>query len=80
MDRLKITDGDFVVIQAGYGMSAYDAMEIAKHIKEWCVKRGLNDVQVASVPAHEGTEFKVYLLSVNDVFEEMVLKGNNVQK
>lgn len=74
INRLKITDGDLVMIHVPLEYPDAEGLDlIITAIKSWVNKHGLNNTVLLAVPCNE---FKITVLSVNDVFENEVLKGD----
>lgn len=75
INKLKITDGDLVMIHVPLEYPDAEGLEsILKAIQFWIKKHGMNNVTILAVPSNE---FKVTALSVNDAFEDEVLKGED---
>lgn len=73
MSRIKVSDGDLVVVTVG-GELNYEVLgAIARDLNSWFQMRGLHEVRltVYHVRNSQGMEIKVF--SVNDVFEDEVL-------
>ena len=73
INRLKITEGDFIILTK-CGMDNRTSLEYSKYIDGWVKSKGLEHV---SILAHEGQEDSITIISVNDVFEDVVIKGKN---
>jgi hypothetical protein len=75
MDRIKVSDGDLIIMTVGGDTSTSNALTILREkIEQWADERGLQGCRVlvaGGVGAH-GTDIKV--LSVNNIFEDVVLK------
>lgn len=74
--RLKVTNGDLLIVHHPYGGSDFSRDEFEREIRNWLTKRDLGDVKVISTESFNEdvnvTKFSV--ISVNDVFEDEVLK------
>lgn len=75
MTKMKITDGDFIMIEVG-GQKQEGLKILMENVHGWLKKHGLNNCRPVIVPT-DSKELNVYIFSVNDVFEEQVLKGDN---
>jgi hypothetical protein len=77
MNRIKVSEGDCLVctIAAPGGVTQEYLNNVNKRIYDWMMKRGLKDVETVFCGG-VGTEIKLtmQLLSVNDIFEQEVLK------
>jgi hypothetical protein len=77
MNKLKITDGDLVIITVtAEGGTKQDFLAgVEKDIRAWLAKRGLGNVFVRTY-GHTGPklEIDIKVLSVNNVFEDTVLR------
>ena len=76
---MKITDGDFILLSIRGPKDT--AEEMCKMVKRWCKERGLHNVMVEGLAspadAHNtGTLVDVNVFTVNDVFEDGVLKND----
>ena len=71
--RHKITDGDLILVQADEAMSEKNFAKLGEIIGNWCRSKGLKNVSANLIPT-KGSKIEVVVLSVNDVFEEEVLK------
>lgn len=70
--RLKVSDGDLVVIVLGGEVASFQFTQIRSQFSDWFKKRGLVGVDVVIVGGvdHKGLDIKI--LSVNDIFDEQV--------
>jgi hypothetical protein len=76
IDRLKIADGDLLIIHGNKGMDTDDIRKLGKMVEKWLKSRGLSNVElVATSSDADCVSFSV--LSVNDVFEDAVLNGKS---
>lgn len=77
MSRLKITNGDLLFINVTYGTSLSKEwlIELDGKIRKWLASKGLSDVQL-EIYGGSGAGFEItyQVLSVNDVFEDTVLR------
>lgn len=75
---LKITDGDLLMINLGSSMSQTQAHieKYAEHIRKWLNSKDLKNVTL-QVSAGYTEEFTIVHYTVNDVFEQAVLKGDS---
>lgn len=73
MNRLKISDGDLIVITMGGELTQSHMSIIREKFEQWIGERGLQEcrVLVMSGVGEEGISIKV--LSVNNIFEDEVL-------
>lgn len=72
MNKIKITDGDLVMVHVPLEYPDPDGLDlIINVIKKWITTHGMTNVTTIVVPSKE---FKVTILSVNDVFYDEVLK------
>lgn len=79
MQRIKVGDGDLVIIKYPEGRS-YQASEIMQEVKHWVEKRGLQEVRIISATSSkEATEIDICVLSVNDMFQDVVIDDKQVK-
>lgn len=73
MDRLKISDGDLVIIaHAKYESSTH--RNLIDTIRGWINERGLNVKVVVGDVLPKDSKPEITILTVNDVFDNEVLK------
>ncbi len=75
--RLKVSDGDLIILSlSGENVSRDFVDRLRERIQEWLDSRGLTecDTLVAAVDNKGGNAIGVTVLTVNDVFEDTVLK------
>lgn len=72
MMRLKIAEGDLIIIGA---INKATAMKLGEGINEWLKHRGISDVNIMLGFGEEysNTPATITVLSVNDVFQDVVL-------
>lgn len=76
ISNLKISEGDLVMIHIeGANVTSRHLDMVRDRLMKWAKKRGLNDIEVVvSTGEHK---VSVNKFSVNDIFEEQVLKGDD---
>lgn len=75
INRIKISDGDMLVISAGGGSwSDSSRKKLLDEVGKWLNKRGLHDVEAIMIPNSKSEETTFNVFSVNDIFEDTVLK------
>lgn len=78
LNRIKITNGDLILVTFdGNSWSDYDKDKFSNFLKKWVVSRGLTEsdiLMVDSATNNNNNAFSINILSVNDVFDETVLK------
>lgn len=72
--RLKISDGDLLFVSYPKDTSDQGKKLLSKAINDWCKGKGLNNVDSYLVASAIDSGISFSVLSVNDVFEETVLK------
>lgn len=74
--NLKISDGDLIIINLeGNAITSRHIEAVREKVKKWCSSKGMVNVDVLiTAGEHKMTIGK---LSVNDVFENEILKGEN---
>ena len=76
MNRLKVTEGDSILISFTDDISNTEYVDaLRNNIASWLKSRGMRDVKIITVP--HADRFLITILSVNDVFEEQILKGGD---
>ena len=73
MSTLKVTDGDILLIHMEGDLSQAHIERVREKIKKWIDARGLNNVEIMVTGGKFNTQ--ITKLTVNDVFEDEVLKG-----
>ena len=73
--KLKVTDGDFILIEHPQEITQESRSHIAKAIHSWLKSKGLNNVEAMMVSSDVGG-FRFTTLTVNDVFENEIIKGD----
>ena len=71
--RLKVSDGDLIVVYVNAPAERQVLRDFSDHIKRWAEERGLQGVRVIMLGS-ETTNTRIEVLSVNDIFEEHILK------
>lgn len=80
MNRIKISDGDLVIVSHSADSSSWMAERLGVAIEEWIKARGLQDVKVMhSENQPKGVPTTVTVLTVNNVFDEEVLNNGRQQ-
>ena len=76
ISNLKVSDGDLLMVhlEGGNVSSAYIESVRAKLFK-WCQAKGLSNVEIMITGGD--VRMSVVKVSVNDVFEDEVLKGDD---
>lgn len=74
--RLKIADGDLIIVGA---IDQKSGEKMGKAINEWLKHRGVNDVEILISFGQGNDPQKITVLSVNDVFQDMVLDGKETK-
>lgn len=69
--RLKVTDGDLIIMSITDQFDAQLLTQVTDLLKKWVTARDLKNVTYMIVTS---TVFSITVMSVNDVFEEQVLK------
>jgi len=73
--RLKITEGDLIVVTHTNAMAWSDATAFVSHLQEWLQQRQLNNVKIIRNHISNGDAgFDVSVFSSIDVFETELLK------
>jgi len=75
ISKLKITDGDLIVVNLeGDNVPQAHIERVREKLDKWCKGRGLQNVEILI----GGGKIKLNIasLSVNDVFEDELLKGD----
>lgn len=73
--NLKVTDGDLLLVHLeGENMTQHHIQAVREKLTKWAISRGLQNVEfLISGGVHKITVTK---FTVNDVFENEVLKGD----
>lgn len=75
MRTFKISDGDLVVICHASDIYSSRVLAVRNAIQEWVNKRNLQDVTVQIAEgSSKGNRLDIMVFTVNNVFEEQVLK------
>lgn len=75
LSRLKITEGDLIVITHSNAVSLIDAAQFVDNIKSWLHERQLNNVKVLRNHVSSSVVgFDISILSCIDIFESEILK------
>ena len=80
MERLKISDGDMVIVTLHGKVDHKFSRHMVETFEKWINARGLNNVELVMLNSNGGGDdmsketITVKVLSVNDVFEGTVLK------
>jgi hypothetical protein len=78
--RIKISDGDYILVCLNCQRANNSILDrIETHLKNWIIERGLQGVKLQLVASPDGLQhatqtMTITVLSVNDLFEEHVLK------
>ena len=77
ISNLKITDGDLIIVnlESPDNISMAHIERVRDKIDKWCKSRGLQNVEI--LIGGGKVSMSVTKLSVNDVFEDELLKGDN---
>lgn len=77
ISTLKVTDGDLLIVnlESDEDISYKHIESVRDRIQTWLDKRGLQNVEVIIGGGRVKTQ--ITKLTVNDVFEEQILKGEN---
>jgi len=74
ISKMKVSDGDLLLINLGGNDLTQKHIEFMREkIKRWLLGKGLNNVEIVVTA---GAGITIGQLSVNDVFENEVLKGD----
>jgi hypothetical protein len=74
ISKLKITDGDLIVVNLeGENVPQSHIERVRDKLDKWCKQRGLENVEI--LIGGGKIKLSVAALSVNDVFEDELLKG-----
>lgn len=74
--RLKVCDGDFIVVSLATRLSNEGLQEVQERFANWVSARGLQHVDVTVINGSKvdsGGNAAITVLSVNDVFDNQVL-------
>lgn len=75
MRNLKVTDGDLIVFGVPLDYDDPDGLElIITRLRSWIAGKGLKNTEILVIPS---SKIEITVMSVNDVFEDEVLKGGN---
>jgi hypothetical protein len=72
--RIKVSDGDLLLVEYGGQPTQEHVDALFDDIEMWLKERGLDNVSTTMMAHPEVTGIKISVLSVNDLFEEQVLK------
>lgn len=72
ISNLKVTDGDLLIVNMEGDLSQAHIERIREKIKKWVDSRGLQNVEI--LVSGGKVNMQVVKFTVNDVFEEEVLK------
>ena len=72
MTKLKITDGDLIIVMLNSGSTADFLNRVRDSFQTWLTEKELHNVKV--MVASGGEQMNITVLTVNDVFEDEVLK------
>ena len=80
INRLKVAEGDLVIVNLGSQHAESARERFAKILKKWLTDRGLTAVEVVIIPISNEVQDdsmvpRIQILSVNDVFDDAVLNG-----
>ena len=76
MNRLKISDGDLLIVSFPSNFTDKILGEFRQNLAGWLRSKGLDNVNAIIVTA-DTPSVTFQSLSVNDVFEDTFLKGKN---
>ena len=76
MTRLKITDGDLLIVTCIAGSNHEFVDKINKSFHAWLKDKGLHNVEII-VAGGGKDQLDIKVLTVNDVFESEFLGGKN---
>lgn len=75
ISNLKITDGDLIVVNLeGDNVPQAHIERVREKLDKWCKTRGLQNVEI--LIGGGKIKLSVAILTVNDVFEDELLKGD----
>ena len=75
VSKIKVTDGDLLLVNIkGNGVSQDYMEKFRNRLEKWASKKGLSNVEV--MVSGGDINIDITQISVNDVFEEEVLKGD----
>lgn len=73
ISTLKVTDGDLLLIHMEGDLSQAHIERVREKIKKWVEAKGLSNVEI--MVSGGKLNMQIAKLTVNDVFEDSVLKG-----
>lgn len=73
--NLKVSDGDLLIISFKGDVSSAFIDRFKKKLESWIKIKGLINVEIMITSVDQG--FEIVKISVNDIFEEQILKGDN---
>ena len=73
ISTMKVTDGDILLIHMEGDLGQAHVERVREKIKKWIDARGLNNVEIMVTGGKFNTQ--ITKITVNDVFEDEVLKG-----
>lgn len=72
--NLKVTDGDLLIVHMEGDLGQTHIERVREKIKKWVDARGLQNVEI--LVSGGKLNLQIAKLTVNDVFEDSVLKGD----
>ncbi len=72
--NLKVTDGDLLLVHMEGDLSQAHIERVREKIRKWIDARGLQNVEL--IVSGGKLNMQIAKLTVNDVFEDEVLKGD----
>ncbi len=75
IQNLKVTDGDMLILNFHEDVSQLFINKVTDKLKAWLLSKGFQNVEIMVTSASGG--FNITKVTVNDVFEQEVLKGAN---
>lgn len=77
MDRLKISDGDLILITlGGDSLTSNNMLVVREHFHKWIKERGLEGCRLLVLSGLNASGVDIKVLSVNNIFEDTVLKDD----
>lgn len=74
ISKMKVSDGDLIIVNIGSTDISQKHIEFMRdRLRKWAAAKGLNNVEFVVTA---GSDMSLTQLTVNDVFENEVLKGD----